>query len=292
MNIVLKKFVGTFIVYLVTGIALALFLAIVRSSLGEPFAEAAQDNLKIFFTFDYGGIAEQIAASRWLILLNSTKLTFMLIFGANAFIVICGVTSGIFRALFPENLLLKTWNRFLSIMSSFPALVAGILVIFLCSRFIDIVPFYDLKESGNWVQWLAIYTLPMITLAIGDGALADVMGQTEQATRQLLRSDYMRAIQARGVPVKAHVIRGLALSVTASLSSKGAYFVSGAVVVEYLFGWQGLGFQMIDTMATDGAKDFRLILAATLIFISFVILFTFITDLIKYFSDPRSRVQI
>ena len=292
MDNILRKAGWTVIIYLVTGTVLALLLAVVRVSEGLTFFDAATENLIIFFTFDYGGTAVQIARSRWELLLFSSRLTLMLILGAIGCILAVGVTSGVAGALYPGSRVLRGWGQVLSVLSSFPALVVGILVIFLVSRTLGLVPFYDFREAAGWIGRVAIYALPMAALAMGDGALSEVMHLSERTTRSLLRSDYIRAVQARGIPIRRHVIRGIALSVTASLSSKGAYFVGGAVVVEYLFGWPGLGFQMIDTVTSAGEKDIKLILAATLIFIGFVIAFTMINDVIRYYAMPQQRAGI
>ena len=65
--------------------------------------------------------------------------------------------------------------------------------------------------------------------------------------------------------------------------------VGGSVVVEYVFGWQGLGFQVLEILTTDGAKDYPFILAATTLFVGLTVLLHLFSDLATLASDPRLR---
>ena len=124
---------------------------------------------------------------------------------------------------------------------------------------------------------------------MGDSLLADVARTLQTETTRLLDQDYIRAARARKVGLRRHLIRTLAPVAISTLAGKTAYLIGGGVVVEYVFGWPGLGFQVLEILTTDGPKDYPFILAATTLFVGLTLLLNLASDLAVLASDPRLR---
>jgi peptide/nickel transport system permease protein len=91
------------------------------------------------------------------------------------------------------------------------------------------------------------------------------------------------------VSVRYHLVRGLIPPTLATLAGKLSYLIGGSVVVEYVFGWQGLAYQVLDSLTTSGPKDYPFILAATMLFVGLSVLLHLTSELVSLASDPRLR---
>jgi peptide/nickel transport system permease protein len=67
--------------------------------------------------------------------------------------------------------------------------------------------------------------------------------------------------------------------------------IAGTIVVEYVFNWRGLGFQIWSAVSVTGAKDYPFILAATMLFTGLIIGLNFASEVAAMASDPRLRKQ-
>ena len=271
-----------------TGIAVSLALALVPDADAEPFLQRVGVNLKTFFTFDYAGRRSEnfpLVA----VLVHRSVLSFTLIGGGLGIALTLGVSTGVLAALKPRSRLVKAWTTGLYTLSAMPILVLGIFAILIATRLFGTPPYRLALESAGGGGVLLIYLLPMLTLALGDSLLADVARTLQDETTRLLNQDYFRVARARNVSVRYHLIRGLVPPTFSLFASKTAYLIGGSVVVEYVFGWQGLGFQVLEILTTDGVKDYSFILAATTLFVSLAVLLHFVSALVTLTSDPRLR---
>ena len=270
------------------GIAVSLALALVPDAGAEPFLQRVGVNLKTFFTFDYAGRrSENFPLLE--VLVHRSILSFTLIGGALVIALALGVSTGVLAALKPRNRFVKAWTGGIQALSAMPILVFGIFAILIAMRLFGTPPYRLALESAGAGGAVLIYLLPMLTLALGDGLLADVARTLQDETTRILDQDYIRAARARNVGVRYHLIRGLTPPTMALFASKMAYLIGGSVVVEYVFGWQGLGFQVLEILTTDGVKDYPFILAATTLFVGLTVLLHLVSDLATLASDPRLR---
>ena len=276
------------LVFVGAGVAVSLALALVPDAGTEPFLQRAGVNLKTFFTVDYAGRrSENFPLLE--VLFHRSVLSFTLIGGALGMALALGVSTGVLAALKPRNRLVKAWTGGLYALSAMPILVFGIFTILIAMRLFGAPPYRLALESAGVGGVLLIYLLPMLTLALGDSLLADVSRTIEDETMRILDQDYIRAARARNVSVRYHLIRSLTPPTIALFASKMAYLIGGSVVVEYVFGWQGLGFQVLEILTTDGVKDYPFILAAATLFVGLTVLLHLVSDLARLASDPRLR---
>ena len=285
---ILQRVAYALLLWIGAGGAVSLALALVPDAGAAAFGQRLGTHLTTFFTFDYAGrTSENFPLSA--VLLNRSLLSFTLIGGALVMVLGLGVSAGVLAALKPRNRLVGLWTGLLNTLSAMPVLVFGILAILLVTRLGGTPPFRLALETAGFGSVLLIYLLPMLTLAVGDSLLADVARTLQTETTRLLDQDYIRAARARNVGLRRHLIRTLAPVTISTLAGKTAYLIGGGVVVEYVFGWPGLGFQVLEILTTDGSKDYPFILAATTLFVGLTLLVNLASDLAVLASDPRLR---
>ncbi|MFQ5571725.1 MAG: ABC transporter permease subunit [Rhodothermales bacterium] len=285
---VLQRIGSALLVLIGAGVAVSLALALVPDPTDDAFLQRVTTNLTTFFTFDYWGRkSENFPLLE--VLLNRGLLSFTLIGGALLTALSVGVSTGVLSALRPRSRFLRTWSGFLHALSSMPILIIGIAAILIATRLFGIPPFRTFLGSGSPGTTILIYLLPILTLALGDGLLSDITRTLHTETTRILEQNYVRAIRARNVPLRPHLIRGLLPPTLSIVASKTAYLIGGSVVVEYVFGWQGLAFQVLDILTTNGPKDYPFLLAATTLFVGLSVLLNMMSRLALLAANPQLR---
>jgi peptide/nickel transport system permease protein len=139
-------------------------------------------------------------------------------------------------------------------------------------------------RAGGWTHLV----LPAIVLAMLP------MGRIARLTRasmsRVLDEDYILAARARGLSsfrtIVVHALRNAALPVVTIIGLQAGVLISGAVTVEVVFAWPGLGSLAVDAVSF---RDFRLV-QAIVIFGAFVfVTINLLVDLLYGMLDPRIR---
>ena len=130
--------------------------------------------------------------------------------------------------------------------------------------------------------------LPALTLALLVAAV--VARHQRRAMLGVMRADFVRAARAKGVPERRVLVRhALRNALVPVLTLGGLLFpalVSGAVLVERIFAWPGMGRVMVDAVLR---RDYPLVGGAVLVSSLFVVLGTILADLAVAWADPRQR---
>jgi peptide/nickel transport system permease protein len=146
------------------------------------------------------------------------------------------------------------------------------------------VPF---KQSPS--GWLQTITLPAIALAIG--AIAATAQQFRGSMIDVLRMDYIRTLRSRGLSDRSllfkHALRNAAPPALTVLSLQFIGLVSGAVVVEKVFGLKGIGTQIL-TAANQG--DVPTVMGVVVVMVTLVVVVNLIMDVLYGWLNPKVRV--
>lgn len=130
--------------------------------------------------------------------------------------------------------------------------------------------------------------LPGIT--IGTASSATLMRIMRSSMAEELNKEYVTAARAKGLPerqvILKHVLRNSLISVTTVAAFLTANIVAGAVVVETVFGWPGLGRVFIEALH---AQQIDLILAITLLTGIAIVIANLLADIMYAVLDPRIR---
>lgn len=208
--------------------------------------------------------------------------TLILTFFTLSFVVPLAILLGIFSALRPNSLL----DRFLTTVSLAGVSIAdfwlGLMLILVLSVQFGLFP---TSGSGDW-RYLV---LPAIALAMRPiGRIAQV---TRSSLVEEMRKPYITTLRAQGMSegriVRRHALKNSLISVITIGGDELATFLNGAVVVETLFAWPGIGSLFIQAIQR---RDLPLILACVFVVAIMVVLVNLLVDLAYAWADPRASV--
>lgn len=132
--------------------------------------------------------------------------------------------------------------------------------------------------------------LPTITLAFFQMAVLLRLVRSEML--EVMSQDYIRTARAKGVPERwvtiRHALKNAAIPVITVMGLQFGALVQGAIVVEPIFAWPGLGWLLVESIA---ARDFPVVVAGAIIAAVFVTVVNLIVDLLYGWLDPRIRVH-
>jgi peptide/nickel transport system permease protein len=143
------------------------------------------------------------------------------------------------------------------------------------------------------VFWDALrhLVLPAVTLSLG--GLATIARFTRAGVLDTLQKDFVYYERAQGVPSRALIWKFvLKNSVVAAITQIGLLFgalIAGAVVVETIFDWPGIGFYTVQAILT---ADYKVMLAVTLLVGVIYAVVNILVDLVHALIDPRLREQL
>jgi peptide/nickel transport system permease protein len=208
--------------------------------------------------------------------------TLLLMAGAIFFELLIGIPAGIYAATRRG----RASDKGVMILSfagvSAPQFVVGLLLLYVFANQLGWFPM-----SGYGTIWHLV--LPALTLGIAGGGWYSRMIRSSMI--DVLRQDYVRTARAKGVSergvVLVHALRNAVLPVVAMIGLDVGIFMSGAVVVESVFGWPGIGqlaWQAIQRL------DYPIIMGVTLVAAVAIVLGNLIADLVAPLVDPRIRL--
>ncbi len=132
--------------------------------------------------------------------------------------------------------------------------------------------------------------LPAITLGIRP--LAIITQLTRSSLLDVLSQDYVRTAKAKGLGffkiITKHVLKNAMSPVITTISGWFAGLMAGAVFIEYIFGWKGIGKEIVDALEK---YDLPVVMGAVLVFSIIFILINLIVDILYGVLDPRIRLQ-
>ena len=230
------------------------------------------------------------------LLLERLPATLLLVISAQVLAIMLGTVLGVFAARRPNGMLSHGVTIFALLGFSAPVFWTGImLIILLCSIFplFPVAGMVDVTVEGGWfVKTLDVLHhlfLPMLTLASIFLALYSRLARASML--DVLGTDYVRTAQAKGLSefqvVYKHALRNALGPVVTLAGLQFSGIVSGAVLVETVFSWPGLGtlaFQSIT--ARDAPTVLGILFFSSLV----VIVANLLTDLVYSLIDPRIKL--
>jgi len=180
---------------------------------------------------------------------------------------------------------------------SLPTFWLGLMLILVFARWLGWFPAGGMHDPGafamstpqRWLDTLHHMALPVFLL----GATT-AMGTARYLRTTLIEameSDYVLAARARGLPERSliwrHAVRNALSPVITLVGLNLPFLLGGAVVVEYVFAWPGMGRVAIDAIFT---RDYPVIMGVTALSASMVILGNLLADICYGLADPRVRL--
>jgi peptide/nickel transport system permease protein len=202
---------------------------------------------------------------------------------ALALAVFIGIPVGIFAALRRNSLIDRGLMALAFFGQSAPNFFVGILLILLFSMSLQILPS---SGRGTWQHLL----MPAFTLSTY--GIASLARLTRSATLEVLSKDFVRTARAKGLRESTvqirHVMRNAAIPVITVLGLQVGLAISGAIVVETVFAWPGMGRLIINSVSN---RDYPVIQLAVLLIAASVVVVNFAVDIIYGLLDPQIRYE-
>jgi len=148
---------------------------------------------------------------------------------------------------------------------------------------------YEVDDFGNG-RYLALKNIILPSIVLGIRPLAVVIQLMRNSLLDVLNLDYIRTAKAKGLSklqiIVKHALKNALNPVVTAISGWFASMLAGAVFVEYIFGWNGLGKEIVDALNT---LDLPVIMGAVLVIATSFVIITILVDLIYAYLDPRIK---
>jgi peptide/nickel transport system permease protein len=149
---------------------------------------------------------------------------------------------------------------------------------------------YTIDEFEGPQLILRNMILPVFTLGVRP--LAILMQLTRNSMLDVLSHDYVRTATAKGLPqstvIWKHTLKNALNPVITAASGWFASLLAGAVFVEIVFGWQGLGLVILNALNT---YDIPVVMGAVMLVSGVFVIISLAVDLLYGIFDPRVRIQ-
>jgi len=215
------------------------------------------------------------------LILSRLPATLMLMAGAIVFEILLGIPAGLYSAYKRKTRIDDAVMTLSFVGVSAPQFVVGLLLLYVLAYRLGIFPL-----GGYGTVYHLI--LPAFTLGVSGGGWYSRMMRSSMI--DVLQQDYIRTARAKGAKetrvILIHAFRNAVLPIIAMVGMDIGFFMSGAVVVESVFGWPGIGqlaWQAIQMI------DIPIIMGVTLVAATFIVIGNLLADIIMPLIDPRLR---
>jgi peptide/nickel transport system permease protein len=208
--------------------------------------------------------------------------------------IIFGIFSAIYKDTFFDRIIAIVSTFGMSIPSFFSAILFAWLFGFVLKEYTGLEmtgSLYVVDDFGEhiYIQWKNL-VLPAIVLGIRP--LAVVIQLMRNSLLEVLNLDYIRTAKAKGLRsyqvIKNHALKNSLNPVITAISGWFASMLAGAVFVEYIFNWNGLGKEIVNALNT---LDLPVIMGSVLVIASLFIIINILVDIIYSWLDPRIRLK-
>ena len=214
-----------------------------------------------------------------------------LILSGLAFVMcsVLGILAGVISATRQYGLADKLITFSVLVGISVPSFFLGMMMILYFAvnlRWVPASGMYALYGGGDLPDLLHHLVMPATALAVV--ATGVVARMSRSAMLEVLRLDFIRAARAKGVRerrvITRHALRYAIVSILPVLGLQAGFVLSGAVYIEIVFQWPGIGRMLVDAILT---RDIMLVQGGVLFVAACYVLFNIIVDLAQLWLDPR-----
>jgi peptide/nickel transport system permease protein len=174
------------------------------------------------------------------------------------------------------------------IVSAVPVFWFGYIVVYVFINKFGMFPLLSGTATKQPYAWL-YFLVPIFVLGTASGTLAELIRHLREELSRVLAEDYIRTARAKGAPVWRHAFKeGFLIPVTEIMSAKIPFLLGGAVIVEQVFNWPGMG-RMAWQAAQD--RDFPVIMGVALVAAAFVRTGNLLQRIVFTVVNPRASME-
>lgn len=224
--------------------------------------------------------------------------TFILAFASIAFASFLGIFLGIVAAIKKDTFFDRASLLFSAFGMSLPSFFAAILIGWIFAFVLGDITglnltgnIYEIDDLGEGIH-LSLKNLILPAFTLGIRPLAIVIQLSRNSLLDVLSQDYIRTAKAKGLSfnkvIWKHALKNSLNPVITAISGWFASLMAGVVFVEYIFGWKGLGYVIVDSL---NKYDLPVIVGCVLTISILFITINTIVDILYAILDPRIRLQ-
>ncbi len=223
------------------------------------------------------------------LLLASVSIFIAMIIG-----ILLGIPAALYKDSWLDRFLLVFSSFGMSIPSFFAAIIIAWLFAFVLADYTGLQMFGSLYSVDDYTgeKYLNLRNLILPSITLGIRPLAIVVSLTRSSLLDALSQDYIRTAKAKGLSqssiVFKHALRNALNPVITAISGWFASLMAGAVFVEYVFDWKGIGVVIVDALEK---YDLPVIMGSVLFISVILILVNIFVDIIYAALDPRVRLS-
>lgn len=232
------------------------------------------------------------------IILDTLPETAVLAFSAIIIASILGIALGILAAMKKNSVFDRVSFVLATVFGmSAPSYLVGLIMAWLFGYLLQeytglsaVGSLYDYDEWEGEVLNLKNLILPAITLGVRP--LSIVIQLMRSSLLDVLSQDYIRTAKSKGLStykiIMKHALKNALNPVVTAISGWFAGLMAGAVFVEKVFNWKGIGFEVVEALSKN---DLPVVMGATLIFATIFVFINIFVDIAYGVLDPRVRVK-
>lgn len=201
--------------------------------------------------------------------------------------VVFGVTSAIRKGTWYDQVIRVISTGFLAI----PGFCIGLIFIIIFAVKLRWLPSngYVAFSANPWGN-IKYLIMPALTMALMEQAALTRYIRSEML--EVLSSNYVRTAKAKGLPGKAvyysHAFRNVSVTVITLIGMRIGQLIGGAVVIEQVFGWSGIGWYLYSSIST---RDYPAVQAVVLLIAAVMVVINMLCDILYAAIDPRIKLD-
>jgi peptide/nickel transport system permease protein len=214
--------------------------------------------------------------------------TLYLTLGSLLVTLLLAVPVALYSAVRATGALARSLTLGAYLLSAVPVFWLGYVVIYFFIHRFGVFPLLSASAESQRHGWL-YGLLPIVVLGVANGTVSEMTRHLRGELGRVLTEDYIRTARAKGAPVWRHAFKeGFLLPMTEMIAAKIPFVIGGAVIVEQVFNWPGLG-RMVWQAAQD--RDFPVIMGIALVAAAFVRLASLLRGMIYAGVNPRTATE-
>ncbi|MGF1708484.1 ABC transporter permease [Enterovibrio baiacu] len=202
-----------------------------------------------------------------------------------------GIMAGVISAAKQFSLADKGITLVVLLGISIPSFFLGMMMILLFAinlRWLPVSGMYAIYGGGDLPDLLQHLVMPVVALAsVATGVIARL---SRSAMLEVLRQDYIRTARAKGVHerqvVWKHALKAAMVSIIPVLGIQAGFVLSGAVYIEMVFQWPGVGKMLVEAILK---RDILLVQGGVVFVATCYVLFNIAVDMLQSWLDPRIK---
>ena len=202
-----------------------------------------------------------------------------------------GILAGVISASRQYSIVDKAITSAVLVGISIPSFFLGMMLILIFSvqlRWFPVSGMWPIYGARDLSALLSHLAMPAFALAIvATGVIARL---SRSAMLEVLRQDFIRTARAKGVPERSvvwrHALRAAMVSIIPVLGIQAGFVLSGAVYIEIVFQWPGIGRMLVDAILK---RDILLVQGGVVFVAACYVFFNIVVDIAQSLLDPRIK---